>query len=99
MTLLCAKKRDGRSFQRRLFAAFGFHGGIFAQEDVDTYLVADKQARYGQGMSEERERERGRKKENSRILAYMNCILAVNSLVFLQEDERRRRENYGQEQA
>jgi len=50
-------------------------------------------------MSEERERERGRKKENSRILAYMNCILAVNSLVFLQEDERRRRENYGQEQA
>ena len=63
MTLLCAKKRDGRSFQRRLFAAFGFHGGIFAQEDVDTYLVADKQARYGQGMSEARERKREKERK------------------------------------
>jgi hypothetical protein len=103
MTLLCAKKRDGRSFQRRLFAAFGFHGGIFAQEDVDTYLVADKQARYGQGMSEERERERKRKRErrkNLRILAYMK--LHLGSYLFGLSPGRRekKKKNYhGQEQA
>jgi hypothetical protein len=46
----------------------------------------------------EREKE-GERKENLRILAYMNCILAVISLVFLPEDERRKKKNYGQEQA